>query len=1115
MSKSSMGETAQSAHSSRLTRTLTALGLSAALLLTGPAAAMAAETGDDAESGLPAYDVTPWLPDGTLDLQAHRGGISLVSESTLDAFANALELGVTTLELDTHVTADEKVVVWHDRQIFDHLCRDTEPAFEGDPDYPYVEKYIADLTLEQIQTLECGYQPHPNWPDQQTAPGPMIELHELFDLIHEYQAYDVAMNIETKVEAGAPEETQPREVFVPAVIGEIEAHGMEDQVSIQSFDWGALMLVEQLNPDLPRVALTNYDFLQIGEPGASPWLGGLDADDFDGDLVAIAEHMGVEAISPVHGHPQDGTVNDDQYTSYTTAEMVEDAHAAGISVIPWTVNDADTMRSLIESGVDGIITDRPDTLRAVMDEYGIPLPAPRSRVIEEPDDEDEDENEDEEDEGGVVDLQIVSTNDFHGRLERDGEIAGAEIMACSVDALREENPNTVFVGAGDQIGASTFTSWATDDEAAVEALNLMGLDVSSVGNHEFDRGWPDLRDRVAPLSDFTWLGANAVDSTSGEPILDPYEIHSVGGVDIAFIGLNTVEMPRLVSPGGIEGIEWQDLDETANYWAEHIAEHEEADLTVVLVHDGINGTSLDQASGQFGDLVDNAHEDIAAIISGHTHREYAEQTGSGVWVTQAGEYTKNLGRLSLSYDTATGEIVDSQAEVLPLIGEDEEPLYCAEGDRPDLAQLVDDAVATADEVGSEVIGEADAGFARAVNETGEENRSARSTLSDLIADGQAWAARQSANEVDFAVMNPGGVRADLPPGTEGAGGEVTYRDLATIQPFGNLINSVEITGADFKEVLELQWREGRDLLLGISEELTYTYDPSGEYGDRVTGIWLNGEELDPEATYLVAANSFLAEGGDGFAPFASGNLGTTGQVDMDGFITFFQQGRDGHLEIAPHLAKRSTALTWVSDEEAVYSAGEEIALDIAGLAWNTPGLNDPESVEVALGGEDMGAFEVDSSWPDAQIGEDNDLRGAAEIRLEMPELDTDGEAEVPLTITEPETGLELNLSVTAETGSTGDPSDEEPAEDPSDDPSGEPSESPRSSPGSGPAPAGSSTADEEDSSAAAAPGGQSGQQGGLARTGATVAAVAALALALLILGTVLVISQRRKARQEV
>ncbi|WP_236866764.1 glycerophosphodiester phosphodiesterase family protein [Brevibacterium daeguense] len=313
-------------------------------------------------------------PEDRFDLQAHRGGTGLYTESTVESFANALELGVTTLELDTQVTEDGAVVVTHDRQISADKCRDTAPATAEDPEFPYVGKYLTDLTLAQVKTVECGYQRLPQFPDQQVATGPMIELSDVFDVVRHYRANNVMLNIETKVEAGAPEETAPRAEFVGAVLAEIKEHRMERQVTIQSFDWGALELVEELNPALPRVALTNHDFLQIGQPGASPWLGGLDSDDFDGDLVAMAEHLGVDAISPVHGFPQGGKLGDPEYRVYPDEQMVADAHAAGIEVIPWTVDDPATMHHLMDLGVDGLITDRPDRLREVMAERGLRLP---------------------------------------------------------------------------------------------------------------------------------------------------------------------------------------------------------------------------------------------------------------------------------------------------------------------------------------------------------------------------------------------------------------------------------------------------------------------------------------------------------------------------------------------------------------------------------------------------------------------------------------------------------------------------------------------------------------------------------------------------------------------
>ncbi|WP_226535878.1 glycerophosphodiester phosphodiesterase [Fictibacillus halophilus] len=310
------------------------------------------------------------------DLQAHRGGMGLKVESSIASFSHALELGVSTLELDVQITEDDRAVVTHDRKISNAVCKDTGPAFENDPEYPYVGKYIKDLTLEQIRTMDCGSLSKPQYPGQVTSPGAkMLLLTEVFDLVKQYDAKKVWMNIETKVEAGAPHETAPREDFVNIVAREVREAGMLDRVSIQSFDWGSLMMMREVEPSLPIVALTNGpQFLQPGQPGASPWLGGIDIDDFGGDLVSAAQSFGADAISPVHGFPQNGKITDENYEPYVTAKMVGDAHQAGMKVIPWTVDDKATMNKLIDDGVDGIITDYPDRLRDVMGDYGFKLP---------------------------------------------------------------------------------------------------------------------------------------------------------------------------------------------------------------------------------------------------------------------------------------------------------------------------------------------------------------------------------------------------------------------------------------------------------------------------------------------------------------------------------------------------------------------------------------------------------------------------------------------------------------------------------------------------------------------------------------------------------------------
>ncbi|GAA0479296.1 hypothetical protein Ade02nite_39860 [Paractinoplanes deccanensis] len=314
-------------------------------------------------------------PQQQFDLQAHRGGLGLRVENTLASFGNALQLGVSTLELDVQITEDGQAVVTHDRRVTGTKCTDTAPAVANDPEFPYVGKYVNTLTLAQVRTLDCGSKTLADKPGQLAVPGARMPLlREVFALVKRYRADGVKLNVETKVEAGAPTETAPREQFVQVTAAEVRRAGLLRQVTIQSFDWGALMRMRQVEPRLPVIALTNYDFLQTGQPGKSPWLGGIDIDDFGGDPIRAVRGFGASAFSPVHGFPQNGTVGDPAYRPYVTREMVRHAHAYGLKVIPWTVDDVPTMNKLIDDGVDGLITDYPDRLRTVLAQRGFQLP---------------------------------------------------------------------------------------------------------------------------------------------------------------------------------------------------------------------------------------------------------------------------------------------------------------------------------------------------------------------------------------------------------------------------------------------------------------------------------------------------------------------------------------------------------------------------------------------------------------------------------------------------------------------------------------------------------------------------------------------------------------------
>lgn len=766
---------------------------------------------------------------------------------------------------------------------------------------------------------------------------------------------------------------------------------------------------------------------------------------------------------------------------------------------------------------------------------------PEQEPRQEPEDEEssEDEDSDQEDAGSeeqpeesseddaLVDFSIVASNDFHGRLEES-----ASVLACTVDQHREENPNTIFASAGDNIGGSTFTSFIQQDEPTIEALNAMDLDVSALGNHEFDQGAADMDDRVIPMSDFPWIGANIRDAATGEHLYDPYYIQEVEGVRVAFIGLITEDMPRLVSPDGIEGIEWTSMSEEANFYAEHLTENDLADVVTVLVHEGLPGTSLESAAGRpFNDLVGNAHPEIDAIMSGHTHLPYVHDV-DGMLLTQAGEYGDYVNVLDFSFDPATGELVESEAELLDLFPGGE-PL--CEGHAA-VDQIVSDAVATADELGTEVVAETsgDIPFARAVNSDGSENRSAASTIGELVADAQLWAIRENQPEVDFAITNSGGLRADLPLG------ELTFRDLGDVQPFANTLVNVELTGEQVHQLFEEQWRpDGSFSKHAQSEGVRYTFDPEAPENERILQVTIDGEIVDPEGSYYVGMNSYMAAGGGVEVPLESANAVDTGMNDLEAFVDYAREQE----VLEPSLDRRAVGTTWVSEnpEDAVYSPGDELALDLSGLAYSSEDIPAGTSVTVSLAGYDLGDFDVDTGFVDS-----TDERGQASIRAEIPSAleysgtvspglgamtatgTSDEEIEVPLVIQKETTGTELTIPVTvagsaaadfeggdAEDELTGTPSPEAQSDAGTSGSTGEDgsAEGASAEDGSGEEDSAASGSAESDSPEPSAP--ETGepaaaQQSGedLAMTGAQVLWIAAAALVLLGLGAFLILRTR-------
>lgn len=276
----------------------------------------------------------------SFDLQAHRGGAGPHAENTLGAFGDALAIGVSTLELDVHLTRDDDVVVSHNPRLAD-------------------ARLIRQLSRADL-------------------PPSMPLLRDVAALLEERSAHGVRINLEIKYDAmlavGQTPEVTTRADFVAITLDAIRIDGLLDRTSVQCFDWEVLRLVREAEPGLRLNVLASERYLEPGKEGASPWLGGLDIDDFPNGLVEAAARQGFDALSPIHGSPFRSGVADPDYVPFVTGDLIEAAHAAGLDVIPYVVDDEQTMAALIGLGVDGLITNRPDRLRHVLRDLALPLP---------------------------------------------------------------------------------------------------------------------------------------------------------------------------------------------------------------------------------------------------------------------------------------------------------------------------------------------------------------------------------------------------------------------------------------------------------------------------------------------------------------------------------------------------------------------------------------------------------------------------------------------------------------------------------------------------------------------------------------------------------------------
>jgi 5'-nucleotidase len=509
-----------------------------------------------------------------------------------------------------------------------------------------------------------------------------------------------------------------------------------------------------------------------------------------------------------------------------------------------------------------------------------------------------------------IEVQILAINDFHGNIEQPPEpvsvaqpdgtvlkarLGGAAQLAASLAQARAGHANTITVAAGDLIGASPLASAYFLDEPTIDAMTMLGLDLASVGNHEFDKGSAELLRmqrggcevyttrkpcRLEPFkgAGFEYLAAN-VERDDGTTLFPATAIRQVGPVRIGFIGMTLKETGTLASPAGVAGLRFTDEAATANTLVPKL-KAEGADAIVLLIHQGgkLPETYVEQGcSGLSGDILpilDRLDPAITTVVSGHTHNAYAcklQKGGATRLLTSAGKYGYLYTDVRLTFDPSTHRLIEERAANVPTTG--------AAGADPRVAALVqryaDAARPAAERVVGHLPGPAQAG-----------SRSSESPVADLIADAQLAASKDSAKgAADISFINTGGVRTDLIPRSDGS---ITYGQIFALEPFGNTLVVKTFTGEQLRELLEQQFSEGadgrailRDSILIPSANFRYSYDLSKPEGQRIVRMSLDGKAVDPAAKYRVTVNNFLASGGDSYSVLTEGTDAVDAGLDLD------------------------------------------------------------------------------------------------------------------------------------------------------------------------------------------------------------------------------------------
>jgi len=553
-----------------------------------------------------------------------------------------------------------------------------------------------------------------------------------------------------------------------------------------------------------------------------------------------------------------------------------------------------------------------------------------------------------------VTVKIIAFNDFHGALPADGLIAvpgqppivvgGIDYLGAYVAQLMAENPNHVVVSAGDLIGASPLISGLYHDEATVEAMNLLGLDVTAVGNHEFDRGPSELlrkqnggcfpgavrtclENHAFPGASFAYLAANVRQVATGATLFPPYVIREFQGIPVAFIGLGLKGTPSIVTPQAVAGLQFDDEAETANALIP-LLHARGVHAIVVLIHQGGVQTgaapgsveAVNDCAGQLGDPAASPILDVVAhlddavdlVISGHTHKAYncllTNRAGRKIPVTQAGYYGHVVTGIDLVLDPATGRVQQLTAS--------NRIVSHADADAPDspvhpylesarvtqLRQLVGDYAAAVASVANHVIGTITAPLPNAPGPNGEE------PAGEVIADSElAATAAASKGGAVLALVNQGGVRSpgfNVPSASYPH--EVTYQEAFAVRPFGNSLVTLTLSAADLKTLLEQQFPgcngQTAHKIFQLSNGLHVEWSASAPSCERIKRVTLrspatrgrveviveHGVVLHPQVRYRITVDSYLAQGGDNFSTLLRGEDPLTGPLDIDAVVSYFE-----------------------------------------------------------------------------------------------------------------------------------------------------------------------------------------------------------------------------------